>query len=558
MKKHNQEKFINGILKKTLGLVQLENKAGKTGGSLEQAEGSQKIEYQNDYSYLMADPRISFIKNLLRLIFSKRNIKDPPFAFRLRKLTAWLGRTNISTLLSQMSWGCKADCVFCLQKGNPPFMRFKRRMSREEIMTRLKYFDAKNNTGLISGWVYEADECLNNPYIFSALKKIRERNKRELLLLNTNGSSLRPEMVKRLAEYRPIFITLSLNSADPETRKKLMNDPRPEIAIASLALLNKHKIPFAVSLVPWPGLSFTDIKKTIAYAQANKAYFVRLYLPGYSKYFSRRKLFAARENWAATVNYFYPVLKNYKVPVLIFPNLLVQNIVHQGKESAEVAGTIINSPAAQSGIKPGDLIAKINNQPIFSIEEAMKTLSQNVNGRIKVGLIRGGKYFNKSIKDAPENHYPYGESELKRFDPFGFVFAERYFSPADITDIDRYIAVYDAKNIMVLTSETAKPMIKNRLENTAAKRKRLKLRLIAVKSRYYGGTINACDLLVVEDFIRAIKENIKEHRPDLIILPASPFNSWGRDLAGRLNLEIEREVGIPVEFVYNNREIKYI
>ncbi|MEA3493917.1 MAG: hypothetical protein U9R38_05980 [Candidatus Margulisiibacteriota bacterium] len=92
------------------------------------------------------------------------------------------------------------------------------------------------------------------------------------------------------------------------------------------------------------------------------------------------------------------------------------------------------------------------------------------------------------------------------------------------------------------------PLIKHTL-----KKYQLNLRVISAKNYFFGGTINSGDLLVVEDFIRNIKQAAKKFNPDLIILPSSPFNLWGRDIIGRNNLDIEREIGIPVEFVYNSR-----
>jgi len=70
---------------------------------------------------------------------------------------------------------------------------------------------------------------------------------------------------------------------------------------------------------------------------------------------------------------------------------------------------------------------------------------------------------------------------------------------------------------------------------------------------YFGGNILMGDLLVVEDFIRHIKKHISTNRanPDVVIIPSSPFSlgDWGRDLTGRVYLDIERCVGIPVELL---------
>jgi nucleotide-binding universal stress UspA family protein len=61
------------------------------------------------------------------------------------------------------------------------------------------------------------------------------------------------------------------------------------------------------------------------------------------------------------------------------------------------------------------------------------------------------------------------------------------------------------------------------------------------------------DLMVVQDFIEAIEDFMEEEniRPDLVVIPSSPFNlsGWGRDLTGRVYLDIERRSGCPVALV---------
>ena len=43
----------------------------------------------------------------------------------------------------------------------------------------------------------------------------------------------------------------------------------------------------------------------------------------------------------------------------------------------------------------------------------------------------------------------------------------------------------------------------------------------------------------------------EEVEPDLVVIPSSPFHlsGWGRDLTGRVYLDIERSTGIPVALV---------
>ena len=61
------------------------------------------------------------------------------------------------------------------------------------------------------------------------------------------------------------------------------------------------------------------------------------------------------------------------------------------------------------------------------------------------------------------------------------------------------------------------------------------------------------DLLVVQDYIEAIDDFIRTEgiRPDLALLPSSPFHlsGWGRDVTGRVYLDIERHTNIRVALV---------
>jgi uncharacterized Fe-S cluster-containing radical SAM superfamily protein len=531
----------NKILRSLSSLIYLEDKDANS------------LTYQSDYAYLMADPRIYFIKQILKMIFIRGISSTTPFAFRLKRLKDWLIKTSSMNLLVQLSWSCRANCIFCYQKGNPPFMRAKKRISKEEMNTRLKYFDFKRGLGLMGGGICENDEILTNPYFPEAIKSLRKKNKHEIIEMTTNGTSLTPQMIKTLAKANPLLLVLSLNSADPKIRKWLMNDPHPEIAISSLPLLKKHKIPFIISLVVWPGLPFSDIEKTIRYADENDAYAVRLCLPGYTELFSKKTLFDKNEYWGKTTKYFYPLSPKYTVPLLIVPNMFVQSLLYERVDLPKVIGAIKDSPAYDHGIKPGDLILEINGQSIDSIEAAMKTLIANLYQKVRIKIKRKDLVIDLEIIDKIKGCYPYGIRELRQNAPYGFLLTERYLSHDDVKDIGRHISVYDSKRVLVLASAGTRPFVEYLLRKyNISKTSGANIYIRVPRSRYFGGSIDAGDLLIVEDFIECIKQNLKIVKPDLIILPASPFSKWGRDLIGQVNLDVEREVGIPVEFIYNS------
>ena len=72
------------------------------------------------------------------------------------------------------------------------------------------------------------------------------------------------------------------------------------------------------------------------------------------------------------------------------------------------------------------------------------------------------------------------------------------------------------------------------------------------ENAFFGGNIIMGDLLVVQDFIECIERHLKSgDKPELVVIPSSPFNlsGWGRDLTGRVYLDIEKNTGVPVELL---------
>jgi hypothetical protein len=78
----------------------------------------------------------------------------------------------------------------------------------------------------------------------------------------------------------------------------------------------------------------------------------------------------------------------------------------------------------------------------------------------------------------------------------------------------------------------------------------------AVRNETYGGNIIAAGLLMVDDFVKAGMETLREH-PDaeLILVPRAPFDSHLRDLKGTPAYRIAEELKRPVWVVADNGAI---
>ncbi len=114
------------------------------------------------------------------------------------------------------------------------------------------------------------------------------------------------------------------------------------------------------------------------------------------------------------------------------------------------------------------------------------------------------------------------------------------------------IASRRAEEVLLLTSRLVRPTLE-RLISRNGLFSGVRLHLHVPESDFFGGNIFMGDLMVVEDFIRAARQFMDQQkiRPDLIVVPSSPFHlsGWSRDLTGRVYLDIERHLRIPVALV---------
>ncbi len=71
-----------------------------------------------------------------------------------------------------------------------------------------------------------------------------------------------------------------------------------------------------------------------------------------------------------------------------------------------VVSVASGGPAAQAGIRPGDLITSVNGRPVNGLQDVVHVLEQSrIGQRIQVGLLRGNSFLSLSIQlqEAPMN-----------------------------------------------------------------------------------------------------------------------------------------------------------
>jgi hypothetical protein len=130
----------------------------------------------------------------------------------------------------------------------------------------------------------------------------------------------------------------------------------------------------------------------------------------------------------------------------------------------------------------------------------------------------------------------------------GIVFMGAGFRPSVLENLQSLINARGARRVLFLSSALVQPVFEQTL-NESSLLGGIQIHVRIPANRFFGGNIFMGDLLVVQDFVEAIREYLKqEPPPDLVVIPSSPFalGGWGRDLTGRVYTDIARAVRLPV------------
>jgi hypothetical protein len=545
--------------------------------------------WQNLDSVRVVEPRIELVARqleaLLRVVeFTNNGQPVRVRGFRLRNLNDWVVDVTAdpSRLLSYLSWRCGVSCVFCYQKGTPPACASRGSYAHDrEIETRLRYSSPDSGTALFEQAFFNTDEVLTRPGILEYLGRIRAMDRKSVLRLTTNGTMLTERFVECLAALSPISPTLSLNSSTPATRARFMKDPRPETAINSLPLLKRHRIPYVVSIVPWPGVPLSDVERTILYADAHDPLYVKMVLPGFTQYSPESLVFDTDAHWTKVTRAIRRLRPRVTCPILIQPALYEDNLFDGPGEGLKVTGTLKNSPARAAGLRAGSYIRKVNGIPVdsasqlrillalfgqetdFSVQgktedESLRAIlvycRDSSNGSVRMDVRDRGTHTTVDfpLSDAPATSYPYRTwvNSLR-----GIVAGANTVTQKGMAELIEIVVHSSATEVLFLTSRLLKPHLDWQLRRKATQLKGTTIHTEVPVNRFFGGNIMLGDLLVVEDFVGCVREwTEREDRvPDLVIIPSTPFHAkgtgWGRDLTGQCYLAIERRLGVPVKLL---------
>ncbi|MHB1419513.1 MAG: radical SAM protein [Bacillota bacterium] len=427
-------------------------------------------------------------------------------------------RYNILPITSR----CNVRCVFCSHQQNPPGVRVYEVPSLDigQVEQLFPFLDAGRKVVIgESATTLKEGEPLTHPQVMQILEKVREAFPTTPVELTTNGSLLSPEKIKRLAKLAPLELNLSLNSASVKGRLLLMQDRQAETAIKAGGALTEAGIPFHGSVVAMPWINgWDDLRQTLIDFDRVGARTVRVFLPGHTRLapdFLRCPP-DLREKLSGLINDLQGIIN---VPTVLDPPLLDDLL-------AEVEGVTAGSPGA-AGFCRGDVILAVEGQPVKSRVHAFQQIQRQSN---PVVLARRAKetILLPILKKT-------GESS-------GLVFSYD-LDPEVWQNAVQQVRRHRAGSVLVLTSMLAAVVVRRAQEADPLPAGQVYIK--EVPNRFFGGSIMAGGLLVVNDFRAALLEWRQEHPgiiPDLMLLPGIAFDPWGHDLTGVPYWELEEDL----------------
>lgn len=518
------------------------------------------VEFHSVKAFARDEPRVELIdallKSVLRIVeleFEGHPVKVD--GFRLRNLDDWRTVEEISPQenLGSFSTVCNCKCAFCYEDGNPEdlFEKRPRLVGIEEAVTRLRYL--RDGRGLLreSKAFFEP---FTNPDLLTLFELIREKDPHHVIDITTNGSLLTAEIISRLVDLRPVFVNLSLISADEPTRRAVMSDSRAGAAIRAIEQLSASRIPFMGTLVPLPEQGLDDIAKTIEYLDAQQARVIRLSMPGLTRHHPRYQPQVIEAWLPRLVDHVLALRADLRTPVMMSPYSYVSSSIEP-----VIEGVVANSPADLAGIRLGSVLISVDGKQVVSRTHAINLLQHAMQaGTVEVGVLRDGDRLNARLHEPgfDDDRYPYKPRGYRSLDFRGFSFGlclPAGFHLQYLKQIHIAIQSRAARRTLLVVSRFFRGLVEDLLAELALP-EGASVELVVPENVFFGGTVNIGDLWVVEDIERALRPYLEQgQRPDLILLPSSFLSRWGRDVLGVHYRELEARLGVEMALVKSER-----
>jgi len=414
---------------------------------------------------------------------------------------------------------CGAGCLFCSNHFNPPGCEVYSigRRSLADIKESIPWLQAAAGPVVIgeSTTRINEGEPLMHPDLPEILRMVRKAFPHRTVRLTTNGMLLTPELIDLMSDLE-IELTVSLNTVGK--REQVMGDRDPQATLRNVAALG-GKVRFDGSMVALPFVTgWEDLTDTARFLKESGAETIRVLLPGFS---SRHPLFKQMpaDTWPRVKELVKELADDLRLPVLAEPPGLKDT-------RPEVEFVQKGTPAHKAGVLPGDLVTKVAGRNMFSRKDAFLAVKARENPQITVD--REGAEIGFVLKKA--------RNESPGFVMYEDLDREAYFNWERSSQWRR------GRKVLILTSALAQPILEHVLRERGVTAK-----VAPVKSRFFGGNIQAAGLLTVRDFWAAYERVVAGgYSPAEVTLPRIAFDAWGRDLEGVHYREFAERSGLPV------------
>jgi hypothetical protein len=506
------------------------------------------------------EPRIELIQALLESVLPlvELECEGRPVrvdGFRLRDPEQWRTANELSLQqnLGSLSTACNCHCSFCYEDGNPPGL-FERRptyVTLQEAHARLRLLHDGKGMARESKEFFEP---LCNPRFLELMELIRRQDPRYVIDVTTNGVGLTDEVIERLAELSPVYVNISLNSADDDIRRDVMRYGRDASAARSVELLRASGIPFMGTVVPWPQQGVDDVRNTLRFLDAHEARIIRVSLPGLSRHHAEYRP-GLLTTWVEQVLACVEELRaELSTPILPSPFAHVSAAI-----DPVVEGVIRRSPAAVAGVRTGDLLTAIDGVPVVSRSHASSLLKKALRaGAADVELLRDGQAVAVSLREveADADAYPYKPRSYRPFDFHGLTFGlclPQGFHLQYLKQIHDHVTSTGARRTVIIASAFYRDLVASLVAELPLP-EGAEYEVLVPPNEFFGGTVNVGDLWVLDDIIAAVEAHVAAHgKPDLLLLPDTFLSHWGRDLRNVPYTELGVRLGIPVALIACDR-----
>ena len=247
----------------------------------------------------------------------------------------------------QLSSYCSANCIFCCNKMGPLETLVLPFRSIDSIKRGLDFIDGdySDKIGLRLFRRLSEGESILHPKLFEILGLIREKFPEHEIQLETNGSTLKPNILKELSRFKPLTICLSYHSHNPENWSKITGLPKELHENPKRAFLNAKLLGLTIepTLSPVPNLTgYSDIENTIAFiSKFNNE--MEMTLPCYTKELPEELKSTLHSDFFDLVDFAERMEKKYSIkincdpdtrkPIVFYPRHVIQKTIKSGHKN---------------------------------------------------------------------------------------------------------------------------------------------------------------------------------------------------------------------------------